>query len=88
MRTNQEIFDIAATHLLTQNKQSTAIRLDSYGRSQTVCLYRGPNGLMCGIGPFIPDEKYTPEMEGNSCTAWSVRRAHGLRPRAGRHHWL
>src|SRR5271165_456575 len=28
------------------------------------CLYRGPKGKQCAVGMFIPDEQYTPEMEG------------------------
>jgi len=53
---NQEAFDIAAKHLLTQNKQS-ARPID--GR----CLYRGPNGLMCAVGALIPDELYEARFE-------------------------
>jgi len=34
-------------------------------------MYRGPKlpdgtCLMCAIGPFIPDDKYTPDLEGYS----------------------
>jgi hypothetical protein len=28
------------------------------------CQYRTDSGLMCAAGVLIPDEKYTPEMEG------------------------
>jgi hypothetical protein len=27
------------------------------------CMYRGPNGTMCGIGKHIPDDKYEPKMD-------------------------
>jgi hypothetical protein len=54
----QEIYEKSRTHLLTQNAKSH--EPDNEHR----CLYRGPNGLMCGAGPFIPDDKYVPEMEG------------------------
>lgn len=60
MRTAQEIFDISATHLLTQMKRSEA----EDGR----CKYRGPNGLKCAIGPLIPDEKYKTSFEGDTVT--------------------
>ena len=54
--TRQEMFDTAAKHLLTQRTRS--IGNDNY------CNYRGQQGRMCAIGPMIPDEKYSPEMEG------------------------
>lgn len=53
----QEIFDISAKHLLTQNARSN----DLSGKG---CYYRGVNGLMCAIGCFIPDDKYHISMEG------------------------
>jgi hypothetical protein len=56
--TKQEVFDYAATHLLTQGVRSID---EDYN-----CLYRGPNNTMCGAGVFIPDELYTPEMERNN----------------------
>lgn len=28
------------------------------------CLYRGPDGNKCVVGCFIPDDKYSPRMEG------------------------
>lgn len=46
--TNQEIFNISATHLLTQLRKS-----QEPGDSN--CLYRGPEGLMCAAGPFVVD---------------------------------
>lgn len=57
MTTEQEIFDKAVQHLLTQKDRS-------YDRERAICMYRGPNGLMCGAGPFIKDEAYTDRMEG------------------------
>jgi hypothetical protein len=56
--TPQEAFDIASKHLLTQMCKSE----EEPGN----CLYRGPNGLMCGIGPLIKDEDYSPKMEGST----------------------
>ena len=54
--TLQEVFDVVATHLLTQNKKSQ----DSHGQ----CLYKGPNGLHCAVGVLIPDELYCSYIEG------------------------
>ncbi len=55
MLTDQEVFDIASNHLLSQNQKSR----DSDG----VCLFRGPLGMMCAVGPFIPNEKYDKTLE-------------------------
>jgi len=55
--TRQEIFTKVATHLLTQNAQSR----DGLG-----CAYRGEEGRMCAAGCLIPDELYTPGLEGAS----------------------
>lgn len=60
---NQEVFDKAACHLLAQNQKSV-----STPGTTIPCLYRGPNGLMCAAGPFIPDEMYQEDME--KCGTW------------------
>lgn len=52
----QQIFDTVATHLLDQGKPA----LDAEG----FCRYRTESGLMCAVGCLIPDEKYTPKIEG------------------------
>lgn len=44
--------------VLEQNERSVNV--------QGNCMYRGPNGLKCAIGHLIPDELYSPEMEGMS----------------------
>jgi hypothetical protein len=58
MKSEQEIFDTVALHLIKQGKQS----IDADGN----CLFRGPNGLKCAVGCLIPDEVYRPEMEDES----------------------
>jgi len=58
--TKQEIFDTSALHLLNQNKKS--LKLDN----NEFCMYRGPEGLQCAIGPLIPDSKYSKKMENMS----------------------
>ena len=45
--TRQEMFNRATAHLVRQGKRS----VNDSGR----CLYRGPNGLKCAIGIFLPD---------------------------------
>ena len=57
--TAQEVFDVCALHLLTQNKRSG----DTHGTGN--CMYRNPFGLKCAIGILIPDELYHASMEGN-----------------------
>ena len=54
---NQETFDTAARHLLTQKGTS---RVTPNG----TCAYRGEDGLKCAVGCLIPDPAYTYEMEG------------------------
>ena len=53
--TAQEFFDRTAKHLLTQ-RECSCLGDD--------CLYRGPRGLKCVIGFWIPDERYHPSLEG------------------------
>lgn len=56
---DQQIFDVVATHLLTQNRRATA---PSGG-----CRYRAVQGdgtvLKCAVGALIPDDLYYPDME-------------------------
>jgi len=51
----QEVFNKVYTHLLKQMRRSI-----EGGR----CHYRGPNGLKCAVGVLIPDNRYSPKMEG------------------------
>jgi hypothetical protein len=55
MKTQQEIFDVVATHLLKQNAPSKG--------DKGLCMYRGPNGKKCAVGYLIPDSHYDPNME-------------------------
>lgn len=50
----QEIFDIVSVHLILPNAKS---------ENDSVCLYRGPNGLKCAAGALLPDEYYRTDME-------------------------
>ena len=58
----QQQFNKVYIHLITQGEKS----LSEAAESSNGCSYRGDNGLMCAAGCMIPDEKYTPEMEGFS----------------------
>ena len=57
--TPQQIYDTAVRHLHRQGKRSGKEDVSGFS-----CLYRGPRGLMCGVGPFIPDALYDRRMEG------------------------
>jgi hypothetical protein len=59
--TEQEVFDIVANHLLTQNRQSLVY--DDF--VDETCAYRGRYNTKCAAGILIPDEYYTQELEGN-----------------------
>ncbi len=54
--TKQEYYDL----LMRSAGDGTFPSVDAEG----TCLYRGPNGKKCAIGVLIPDEKYTPHLEG------------------------
>ncbi len=54
--TPQQIFDTVARHLHQQRGRSV---------DGVQCLYRGPGDLKCAVGCLIPDELYTPDMEGH-----------------------
>ena len=59
--TPQQIYDIAVRHLHRQGRRS-----GKEDKAGFACMYRGPRGLMCGVGPFIPDALYDSKMEGHS----------------------
>lgn len=59
-KTNQEIFDTVADHLLKQGKRSQSVL-----NGREVCMYRGDGGLMCAIGCLILDDLYDVAMEGD-----------------------
>lgn len=54
--TEQEVFDQAVNHLLTQNEESV---------DDGMCAYRGVGGAKCAAGCFISDEEYDFSFEGN-----------------------
>lgn len=58
--TRQQIFDAVVEHFIKQGAPAVI----QHGASEITCCYRTPDGLKCAIGALIPDELYTPEMEG------------------------
>lgn len=68
--THQQVFDKSARHLMQQKRRSVMLYgADTY-EEREICAYRGQNNLMCAIGPFIPDEKYTTALEDHSVSAF------------------
>jgi hypothetical protein len=54
----QETFDTVVSHLRRQNAKAVG----NYG----LCVYRSTNGRKCAVGCLIPDDKYSPSLEGHS----------------------
>lgn len=74
--TKQEMYDIAAAHLLKQGKKAEMETVGATGINAMQCRYRmlDPETgatLMCAIGCLIPDKVYSPEMENRN--VWSLR---------------
>lgn len=57
--THQEIFDVVSAHLRTMPARS----FDSSDGAKA-CAYRGDNGGKCAVGILIPNNLYSPAMEG------------------------
>lgn len=84
--TPQEIFNISATHLLTQNARSRGSYPARDSKTHEIisgaliegCMYRGENGRKCAIGPLIPDDKYDERMEGRGANHELVQEATGI----------
>jgi hypothetical protein len=55
--TNQEAFDIAVKGVIAQGKAA-------YNPYHEDCYYRSPDGSKCAIGMIIPDDQYSPDIEG------------------------
>ena len=66
MKTEREVFDEMALHMLTQKQQS---------RKGDSCAYRGEGGAKCAIGCLISDNAYHPSLEGKSLTDLKVIQA-------------
>lgn len=53
----QEIFNRVWQHFIIE-RQPRSVTSDGH------CRYRGPEGAKCAVGLFIPDDCYSPWMEG------------------------
>lgn len=86
--TAQEVFDKVLNHLRKQGKAAV--------HSGEGCAYRGEGGTSCAVGCLIPDEMYSPAMEGGSARTekeafpelYAAIDALGLRPHVGLLHAL
>lgn len=70
----QKYFNIIATHLLTQGKQSRGTNDEGFDR----CLYRSDDGKRCAIGCLIKDDFYSKEFEGLCTTSEGIVQALSL----------
>ena len=61
----QQMFDFMLNHLRSQGGPSTSDPTEE-DIGESVCMYRGDNGLMCAIGCMIPDSMYDDSLEGES----------------------
>lgn len=76
MYSEQETFNMIVAGLRAQEWRKSSAGRDGFG--VVVCKYRGPNGLKCAAGHLIPDEQYSPDMEGG-CVDELVRLVPALR---------
>lgn len=66
VKTPQEIFDIVAEHLLTQNAKSVVVAPSTGHGATPICVYHGPGKLRCAVGALISEEQYEEAMEGQN----------------------
>jgi hypothetical protein len=55
--TNQEAFTLAVKGIIAQGKPG-------YDADEAGCRYRAPDGSKCAVGMIIPDDQYSPNIEG------------------------
>ncbi len=68
MPTLQETYDKVVAHLRKQGIR--AMKQEPNGFS--ACVYRNNEGLKCAAGCLIPDEKYSPYMEGMAVVSTDI----------------
>ncbi len=61
--TKQQTFNKVVRHLRRQGVRSS---------DEGVCLYRGPDDTKCAVGCLIPDELYSPRMEGCAANGFEM----------------
>ena len=83
--TSQEVFDFSARHLIKQGRP--ARRLPSHV-GKVSCQYHTDEGLKCGIGCFIPDDRYHPAMDSGDFHVTQVLTMAGLKSLDDQHNNL
>ena len=76
--TNQELFNRVVAHLRAQGCAAKEWVTRSNGAKSNLCRYRTADGKKCAVGCLIPDDRYTPELEGKTATQEAVAAAAGL----------
>ena len=61
----QKTFDVVARHLLKQGCRATT--------EEGMCQYRDEYGRKCAIGILIPEDRYSPSLEGRDVKSWSCK---------------
>jgi len=61
--TRQQIFDHVVEHA---REMPEKCQVDGTRQSALQCVYRDGKGNACFVGSLIPEERYTPEIEGGS----------------------
>ena len=72
--TRQDAFDQIVAHMRHQRAFSIG-HIDGQAADEGEepgCRYRGDNGMKCAVGALIPDDLYSPFMEGKGATALEV----------------
>lgn len=68
----QSVFNHVVSSIIAQGRPSVGM-LERNGRTEASCMYRGKDGAKCAAGWCIPDDKYTPEIEGLAAYTYQVR---------------
>ena len=78
--TNQELYNRVVAHLLAQGCAAKEWVVHFRGIQSKLCRYRTADGKKCAVGCLIPDDRYTPDLEGKTATQEPVAAAAGLEP--------
>jgi hypothetical protein len=68
--TEQDVFDIAAYHMLDQGARALNVE-------HGTCCYHAPDGRRCPVGWLIPDSEYRASFEGKRVAAVTLEALHG-----------
>ena len=78
LATEQQVFDQAAKHLLTQNSQAT----DNFDSCKYRLELNDGTILKCAVGCFIADDEYSSEIEGSIYGSFSFNEFFGFKDEA------